>query len=380
MKPGRNQPCPCGSGKKFKHCHGAPTQADSPLPQILPIEVQQAIAKHEAERRAFTSMHGAVKDIISAKLNDWRFVATGKKLHYAKNWKVFTDFLGSYLAGCLGKKWGDKQVKLPVEQQHPIVQWHSYLAYSQQGLQPNDRGLYGTKLGAANAWFRLAYDLYLVEHNAELQKRLVKRLRKPPAFQGARFEAAVAAMMLASGYELRFADEKGPGKHPEFYATHRQTGQVLAVEAKSKHRPGILGFEPTSPAEQPTSLNIDRLLFDAVEKDTQPPLLVFIELNSPMLVNTQTANEFYRDLNASWTKIQGLSWDKGFPCVGVVFYNDIAPWYLREPLPEGGNSICAFVLWPFCSRHSFDAKPLLNEIGQGCIQRCNIPLEFPKQH
>ena len=20
--PGRNQPCPCGSGKKFKHCHG----------------------------------------------------------------------------------------------------------------------------------------------------------------------------------------------------------------------------------------------------------------------------------------------------------------------------------------------------------------------
>jgi preprotein translocase subunit SecA len=24
-KVGRNQPCPCGSGKKFKNCHGAPT-------------------------------------------------------------------------------------------------------------------------------------------------------------------------------------------------------------------------------------------------------------------------------------------------------------------------------------------------------------------
>ena len=22
LKTGRNQPCPCGSGKKFKHCHG----------------------------------------------------------------------------------------------------------------------------------------------------------------------------------------------------------------------------------------------------------------------------------------------------------------------------------------------------------------------
>ncbi|WP_411741473.1 SEC-C metal-binding domain-containing protein [Pseudomonas sp. BF-RE-29] len=23
VKPTRNQPCPCGSGKKFKYCHGA---------------------------------------------------------------------------------------------------------------------------------------------------------------------------------------------------------------------------------------------------------------------------------------------------------------------------------------------------------------------
>ncbi|MGC2459378.1 MAG: SEC-C metal-binding domain-containing protein [Steroidobacteraceae bacterium] len=22
-KVGRNEPCPCGSGKKYKHCHGA---------------------------------------------------------------------------------------------------------------------------------------------------------------------------------------------------------------------------------------------------------------------------------------------------------------------------------------------------------------------
>jgi hypothetical protein len=27
---GRNDPCPCGSGKKYKHCHGAPGAA--PLP------------------------------------------------------------------------------------------------------------------------------------------------------------------------------------------------------------------------------------------------------------------------------------------------------------------------------------------------------------
>jgi len=260
-----------------------------------------------------------------------------------------------------------------------VIQWHTLLAFSQQSQQPNNRGLYGTRLGAANAWFRLAYDLYLVEHNAELQRRLIRRLRVPASFQGARFETAVAAMMLASGYDLRFADEKGAGKHPEFYATHRKTSKVLAVEAKSKHRPGILGFEPSTPPKPPTSFNIDRLLFDAVQKDTQAPLMVFIELNSPVLMNKQTIHEFCRNLNASWIRIQELSWPNGFPCVGVIFYNDIAPWYLSDPLPEEGNSIWAFVLWPSSSRHSFDAKPLLNEIAQGCLQRCNIPFEFPNQ-
>jgi preprotein translocase subunit SecA len=24
-KIGRNEPCPCGSGKKYKHCHGQPS-------------------------------------------------------------------------------------------------------------------------------------------------------------------------------------------------------------------------------------------------------------------------------------------------------------------------------------------------------------------
>jgi preprotein translocase subunit SecA len=25
-KVGRNEPCPCGSGKKYKHCHGTPSR------------------------------------------------------------------------------------------------------------------------------------------------------------------------------------------------------------------------------------------------------------------------------------------------------------------------------------------------------------------
>jgi len=365
---------------KYKRCHGALEKTATPYSRPIPKEVLQAFAKHEAERKSYESNHGAVKEIISAEFDDWRFVATGSTLHYAKNWKVFTDFLGPYLAGCLGKEWGERQVKLPLDDQHPIVQWHTLLGLSQQGAKPDNRGLYGTRIGAGNAWFRLAYDLYLIEHNAELKRRLIKRLRDPSHFQGARFEAAVAAMMLAAGYDLNFADEKGPGRHPEFYATHRETGQVLAVEAKSRHRPGILGFQAQSPApEHPSSFDIDRLLLSAAEKDTRDPLLAFVELNSPVLLDIQSPTAIYNELDASWQKVQRRPWESGFPCAGVVFYNDIAPWYLREPLPKDRNSVWALALWPTTSRHAFDAKPLLNRIAQGCIQRSNIPLHFPER-
>ena len=36
MRPGRNDPCPCGSGKKFKHCCGRPL-APAVAPAAAPI-------------------------------------------------------------------------------------------------------------------------------------------------------------------------------------------------------------------------------------------------------------------------------------------------------------------------------------------------------
>ncbi|MGH3926498.1 MAG: SEC-C metal-binding domain-containing protein [Pseudonocardiaceae bacterium] len=29
QEPARNEPCPCGSGKKYKRCHGAPSTTPS---------------------------------------------------------------------------------------------------------------------------------------------------------------------------------------------------------------------------------------------------------------------------------------------------------------------------------------------------------------
>src|SRR5690242_21853912 len=44
---GRNDPCPCGSGKRFKHCHGMPNSPDALTRQGMGAHEQGDIATAE---------------------------------------------------------------------------------------------------------------------------------------------------------------------------------------------------------------------------------------------------------------------------------------------------------------------------------------------
>lgn len=68
-------------------------------------------------------------------------------------------------------------------------------------------------------------------------------------------------------------------EHTEFTATHNATGQKLSVEAKSRHREGVLG-RPGVAAERP-SFTVARLINDAVKKKPQHPLVIFLDTNLP---------------------------------------------------------------------------------------------------
>ena len=50
--------------------------------------------------------------------------------------------------------------------------------------------------GAIAAFLHLAYDLYALDHNAELQQKLIARLRNREQFSGARYEVFAAAKRL----------------------------------------------------------------------------------------------------------------------------------------------------------------------------------------
>jgi hypothetical protein len=98
----RNQPCQCGSGKKFKHCHGgihaAATSARA-LPPDFDAELQRRLRQIEAKRVQREKQQGLGRPIVSTAFAGHRMVAVGSTVHYSKQWRTFHDFLRSGLSG-----------------------------------------------------------------------------------------------------------------------------------------------------------------------------------------------------------------------------------------------------------------------------------------
>ncbi|WP_428630241.1 SEC-C metal-binding domain-containing protein [Sphingopyxis sp.] len=118
-KIGRNQTCPCGNGRKYKHCHGSPLlqQAEQAHP---PYDIAQIRAEWEARERVRQTQQGLGRPIISAKVGDQQVVAVGNKIHSSSTWKTFPDFLSDYLKQKLDPAWGNAEIAKPLGQRHPV--------------------------------------------------------------------------------------------------------------------------------------------------------------------------------------------------------------------------------------------------------------------
>lgn len=324
----------------------------------------------------FEASHGDVRQLISTTFDGHDVVQVGGKIIVTRGIRHFPVFLDLYLQQLLRPQWMAEQMRLPPAEQNPVVQWRNICAAAER----QDEGeMVRIRTGAGRAWFRLAYDLYLMESNAKLQEELVDRIRTRKQFQGARFEAAVAAMMLPAGYDLVSIPARGgPEKRGEYIATHRTTGRRLIVEAKSKERHGIMGFP--GDREEPEQLKVWRHLHNAIEKDPVDPLLIFVELNVPRVVRTgEDPAQVFAEAGRAWQYQLGKTWPGGLPAVGVVFYNDACPWYLPERLPDSVADVAAFHYSADRHRHSFDATPLLQQIVEGSYLRLNIPKDYPNR-
>lgn len=278
-KIGRNDQCSCGSGIKYKKCC-----LNKKKPSIFDKNIQadlNRIIKHQnAKEKIRQQQQGLGKPIISEKYQGHQVVAIGNKVYLSKTWKTFPDFLHFLMAEVFGRQWFADQKKLPIEQRHPVSIWSEKiyeLTQSNQNVVGEVFSMPST--GAVNCYLGLAYSLYLLNHNVELQNILIKRLKDINNFQGAYYEAIIANCLIRAGFTLSLQDETKSAC--EFYAVSKVTGKRYSVEAKARAVQGVLGKTELNgrKVDNPTS-NLTEHINLALKKPSDSERLIFTDVNT----------------------------------------------------------------------------------------------------
>ena len=276
-KIGRNKPCPCGSGRKYKKCHGC--VANKPN-----IAVINAIEKNEMTlvlNRQREQQQGLGKPIISTTHNEQRVVDVANK-RYRGYWKTFHDFLMDYMKDIFGADWGNEEIQKPDKNRHPIIKMYQRTCKYQKKIIKSPGNVYSMAMpGYYAVYLWLSYNLYVIAHNTGVQQKLVNRLKNIDQFDGAYYETYVAAIFIKAGFDIKFEDEEDTSRsHCEFTATHRESGLKYSVEAKMRSRKNAIS--PTSGATQyELDYGVKRLLRDALAKEAKYKRIIFIDINIP---------------------------------------------------------------------------------------------------
>ncbi|WP_162823755.1 SEC-C domain-containing protein [Lysobacter sp. TY2-98] len=266
---GRLEPCPCGSGRRFKHCHGALGATDVETVEIPPAQLENRIREHALESFELQRQQGRTRPIISTVVDGSRHVFVGNRV-FRGPWTTFTTFLIDYFKDTFGIDWGNRQLTLPVHARHPVLQWmdalHEQVAKHRGS---NDRHVFSVPdVGCLRAIRNLAYDLFLIEHRIRPDQGqrafddLLDRLRDPDRFDAARHEARVAAMLLRAGFSVLWEDDAAPDRASHrggFTATYPTTGRPFRIDwAVGEHKHGgdalALGDVLAASLQQPVPL------------------------------------------------------------------------------------------------------------------------------
>jgi hypothetical protein len=114
-KVGRNDPCPCGSGKKYKKCclistavvEAAPPNNEE-LNGAIPSEIVPGTKRLTLKSYVWKGYR-------------WRIIWNG--MHYGPLAETFHDFLIVLMRGTFGKDWSRTQDELTPESRHVVARW-----------------------------------------------------------------------------------------------------------------------------------------------------------------------------------------------------------------------------------------------------------------
>lgn len=255
----------------------------------VPPDVLARFKQQEAAELIREQQQGLGNPIVATKMNEQQVVAAGNTIHWSRRWKTFADFLGDYIKGILGSDWGNSEIAKPVHERHPVMQWYEELCHFQRKHLVQGEIKSAPATGVVKCYLGLAYSLYLIKHNVELQDRLVKRLKDVRQFQGAYYELFVANCLIRAGFKLELEDETDPAvKHCEFSAVSK-TGKKYWVEAKMRSVVGLLGKTKDDGTRNTDATSaMVKHLNAAFAKPAADERLIFIDVNTEAHANPES--------------------------------------------------------------------------------------------
>ncbi|MDO8478387.1 MAG: hypothetical protein Q7W02_19760 [Candidatus Rokubacteria bacterium] len=201
---------------------------------------------------------------------------------------TFREFLIGFVVEQFGGlEWLQREFPLPIAERHVVSGWYSRTVASINEAQRVAQASPGDEIripasGYMSELLALAYDLALLIDRHCLPVPLLERLRVRTEYQGARFEMAVAAISVRAGFRVNFIkDTTKTG--PEFIAEDPITATSFGVEAKSRHREGVLHRPGQLDPKKAARADVDRLITEALAKDRRGlPYVVMIDVNAPI--------------------------------------------------------------------------------------------------
>lgn len=241
---------------------------------------------------------GAAKAPITTSTGDGhRFVAVGSSIYVQNEKSSFHEFLIQHAQDRLAGPWTEGERVGVAGDRHTVAEWLVALGKDRANKLAAGPSVTVPASPGAYDMLRLAYDLYTIRSEGLLERDFIKRLQNRAGFAGARYELAVAAAFVRGGFSLHLKDpSKGIGKPCEFDAASRDGSERYSVEAKCRHRPGVLGVEGIRPALEDLYLDVGRLVRKALEKDAIHHRVIFVDVSLPHVPTDRIAPQWFRDL------------------------------------------------------------------------------------
>lgn len=208
---------------------------------------------------------------------------------YSRNLtETFDDFVMWHFVQMVGKQFWANEERLQPQYRHAISTWFAAMRQvrhqhvrAQAGGSEEVMSTFPT--GYVQSLLEIADDVYRLSLVGKLTETILRRLRDRVQFQGVAYEISVAASYVRAGFDIEWLLESDV-KNPEFIATHPKTAEKLVVEAKVRHRAGVLHVKESQGATVEAKADIKRLYLSALKKETNGlPLAVHCDVNMPYM-------------------------------------------------------------------------------------------------